>query len=57
MDQQAAWAAVQRWVRPQEALAVVVGPREAALEAAAILGEPELGLASEPAWEPREASD
>jgi predicted Zn-dependent peptidase len=56
VDRQSAWAAVERWVRPQETLAVVVGPKEAALEAAAALGEPELGLAAEPAWEPRAPS-
>lgn len=53
VDAGAAWAAVERWVRPEAAMAVVVGPREAALEAAALLGEPTLGSAAEPAWEPR----
>lgn len=44
-------AAVARWVRPSEAIAVIVGPREVAAEAASALGSPELGEAASPAWE------
>lgn len=56
VDAAAAQQAVERWVRPSETFAVVVGPREAAFEAAATLGEPEVGSASEPVWEPRESA-
>lgn len=51
ISSETASAAVSRWVRPAETCAVIVGPLEQALEAASILGTPEIGRASEPAWE------